>query len=94
MHYSNHRLSKLEQIEPRREKTCLWGLANYKGTDQPAHPRRLISAFIIRFLKSTICKLAIDEFSNFSLVSVVEETGLSLALSDTPKTGFVATRPR
>ena len=29
-------------------------LANNKGTDQPAHPRRLLSAFVIRFLKSTI----------------------------------------
>ena len=27
------------------------------------------------------------------LVSVAEETGLSLALSETLKTGFVATRP-
>ena len=25
---------------------------------------------------------------------VAEETGLSLALSETPKTGFVATRPK
>ena len=29
----------------------------------------------------------------FYLVSVAEETGLSLALSDIPKTDFVATRP-
>ena len=32
---------------PSREKTCLWGFANNKGTDQPAHPRSLISPFVI-----------------------------------------------
>ena len=41
---------------PRRKKTCLWGFANNKGSDQPAHLRRLISVFIIRFLESTISK--------------------------------------
>ena len=34
---------------PRREKTCLWQFANNKGTDQPAHPHSLISAFVFRF---------------------------------------------
>ena len=43
---------------PRREKTCLRGFANNTGADQPAHPRNLISAFVIRFLESNICKLA------------------------------------
>ena len=28
------------------------------------------------------------------LVSVAEETGLNLAMSETPKTGFVAMRPK
>ena len=43
---------------PRPEKTCLRGLTNNKGADQPAHPRSLISAFVIRFLKSTVFNLA------------------------------------
>ena len=43
---------------PRREKTCLLWFANNKGADQPAHPRSLINAFVIRFLESNICKLA------------------------------------
>ena len=30
---------------PSRKKTCLQRFANNKGTDQPAHTRRLISAF-------------------------------------------------
>ena len=68
--------------------TCLRGFANNKGADQPAHTRSLISAFVIRFLESTIYDLATSEFSIFQLVSIAEETGLKLALSDTPKTGF------
>ena len=39
--------------------------ANNKGADQPAHPRRLISAFVVRFLKSIISKLASREISIF-----------------------------
>ena len=31
---------------PRCEKTCLRMFANNKDTDQPAHPHRLVSAFI------------------------------------------------
>ena len=50
---------------PRREKTCLRGFANNTGADQPAHPRSLISAFVIRFLESIICKLATGEISTF-----------------------------
>ena len=32
------------------------------------------------------------QISIFELVSVAEETGLNLALSETPKTGFVTSR--
>ena len=78
---------------PRREKTCLWGFTNNTGADQPAHPHSLISAFVIRLLESIISRLATGEISTFKLVSVAEETDLKLALLETPKTGFVATRP-
>ena len=47
--------------EPRSEKTCLLGFANNKAADQPAHPHSLISAFVIRFLESIMCKLATGE---------------------------------
>ena len=67
--------------------------ADNKGLDQPAHPHRMISAIVIRFLKSIISKLATSEISIFYLVSVAEETGLSLDLSETPKIGFVPLRP-
>ena len=48
---------------PRREETCLRGVTNNRGADQPAHLRSLISAFVIRFLESIICKLATGEIS-------------------------------
>ena len=41
----------------RSEKTCLRGFANNTGADQPAHPRSLINASVIRFLERIICKL-------------------------------------
>ena len=50
---------------PRREKTCLWRFANNIGADQPAHSCSLISAFVIRFLESIICKLATGEILIF-----------------------------
>ena len=56
-------------------------------------PRSLISAFVIRLLERKISKLASGKISIFKLISVAEETGLSFALTDTPKTGFVAYRP-
>ena len=52
-------------IGPRRKKTCLRGFANNTGADQPAHPRSLISAFVIRVLESIIYKLATSEISVF-----------------------------
>ena len=48
-----------------REKTCLQGFANNTGADQPAHLRRLISVFVIRFMESIICKLNIGEILIF-----------------------------
>ena len=47
---------------PRRKKTCLWRFANNKGADQPAHPRSLISDFVIHLLESIISKLAPAKF--------------------------------
>ena len=39
------------------------GFANNKVAGQLAHLRRLISAFVIRFLESIITELATDEIS-------------------------------
>ena len=54
-----------ERNGPRREKTCLRRFANNKDADQPAHPRRLISAFVIRLLESIIAKLATSKLLTF-----------------------------
>ena len=71
------------------EKTCPWGFANNTGADKPAHRPSLISAFtfVFPFRKVPYLKLATREISVFYLVSVAEETGLSLALSETPLEG-------
>ena len=53
------------------------GLVKNKGADQPVHPRSLISAFVFHSFESIISRL-----------SATKETGLSLALSKTPKTGL------
>ena len=66
---------------------------NNKCADQPVYPRSLISAFVILLLESIISKLTKGEISIFKLVSVAEETGLSLALLETQKTGSVTSRP-
>ena len=41
---------------PQREKTSLPGFAKNTGADQPAHPRSLISTFVICYLVSIICR--------------------------------------
>ena len=66
------------------------GSANNKGTDQLAHPRSLISALAIHLLNSIILKLASSESSLFYLVSVAEEAGFGMILSETLKTGLDA----
>ena len=58
-----HQRALFSSFGPRREKTCLRGFANNTDADQPAHPRRLISAYVNRFLESAICKLATGEIS-------------------------------
>ena len=50
---------------PRREKTYLQGFVNNTVADQPAHPRSLIIAFVVRFVESIICKLAKGKISFF-----------------------------
>ena len=74
-------------------KPVFRGFANNTGADQPVRPRSLISPLVIRVLVSTISKLATSKISFFELVSVAEEIGLKLALTETLNTGFVATLP-
>ena len=80
-------------FEPQREKTCLRGFANNKGADQPAHSPSLISAFVIPVLESIISRLAMSEISIVKVVSLAEQVGFSLNLSETLTTAFVTSRP-
>ena len=46
--------SNLESYGPGHAKMCLTLYANNKGADQHAHPRSLISTFVVRCLDSMI----------------------------------------
>ena len=59
--------------------------ANNKGADQPAHPRSLINAFVVRCLHSIIPLLAKSEISRLKLASEEEQAGLSLTWSQSPE---------
>ena len=50
---------------PGRAKMCLMSYANNKSADQPAHPRSLISTFVVRCLDSMICTFAISKVYGF-----------------------------
>ena len=62
--------------------------ANNKGAGQPAHPRSLISAFIVRCLDSVMSLVSVTKISSLMLVSVAEQAGLSLTWSETPEDTF------
>ena len=59
-----HSVSR-QVIRPRRKKTCLLRFANNTGADQPAHPPRLISAFVIHLSRIIISRLDTSEISIF-----------------------------
>ena len=70
-----------------------WVFVNNKGADQPAHLCSLISAFVIRLLGSFISRLATSKILISYLVTVAEQAGLNITLSETLKTGFLMWRP-
>ena len=63
-----------------------------KGADQPAHPRSLISTFVVRCLDSIISLVSISKISSLQLASVAAQAGFSLTLLKTLKIGFLVTR--
>ena len=67
---------------------CLRSYANNKGIDQPAHPRSLISAFVVRCLNSIISLDSIAEISRLKLASVAAQAGLCLAWWETTEDTF------
>ena len=62
--------------------------ANDKGADQPAHPRSLISAFVVRCLDSVMSLVSGTKISSLMLASVAEQARLCLTWSDTPEDMF------
>ena len=74
--------------EPGHEKMCLMPYANNKGADQPAHPRSLISAFVVRCLDSVMPLVSVTKISSLMLASVAAQADLSLTWSETPDDTF------
>ena len=62
--------------------------ADNKVTDQPVHPHRLISAFFFRLSGSIISRPAMSKISIFYLVSVAEQAGLNITLSEVRRQVF------
>ena len=62
---------------------CLMPYANKKGADQPAHPRSLISIFVVCCLDSIISLVSRSDISRSYLVSVAEQAGLNVTWSQT-----------
>ena len=65
--------------------------ANNKGADQPdqpAHPRSLISAFVVRCLDSVMSLVSVTKISSLMLASEAEQASLSLTWSETPEDTF------
>ena len=70
------------------EKTCLV-ICNNKGPDQPAHPRSLISNFVVCFFRRIIPRLASCKIiSIFYLACLAEGSGLILAFVGNPEDRF------
>ena len=61
---------------------------NNKDADQPAHPRSLISAFVVHCQDSMISKLAKSKLSRLKLVSEAEQVDSSLTWSQTRRQVF------
>ena len=75
-------------FEPGHEKMCLMSYANNKGADQPAHPRSLISAFVVRCLDSIMSLVGVTKNISLILASVAAQASLSLTWSETPEGTF------
>ena len=82
----------IHRNEPGHEKTCIMSYANNKGADQPAHPRSLISAFVVRCLDSVMSLVSVTKISSLMLASVAEQASLSLTWSETPEAHFLMAR--
>ena len=78
----------VKEAEPGHDKTCLMSYANNKGADQPAHPRSLISAFVVRCLDNVMSLVSVTKISSLMLTPVAEQASWSLTWSETPEDTF------
>ena len=62
--------------------------ANNLGADQPAHPRSLISAFVVRCLDSLMSLVSVTKISSLMLASVAEQASMSQTWSETLEDTF------
>ena len=62
--------------------------ANNKGADQPAHPRSLISVFVVPCLDIIMSLVSVTKMSSLMLAFVAAQANLSLTWSETPKDTF------
>ena len=70
-------------FEPGHEKTCLTSYA---------HPRNLISTFVVHCLDSVMSLVSVTKISSLMIVSAAEQASLSLTWLETPKAHFLITR--
>ena len=59
---------------------CFMSYANNKGADQPAHPRSLISTFVVHCLDSVMSLVSITKISSLMLVSEAVQASLGVDL--------------
>ena len=62
--------------------------ANNKGVDQPAHPRSLISTFVVRSLDSIVSLVSVSEILRLWLASVSEQARFKSIQVANPEDGF------
>ena len=67
-------------LQARSQETQTLLLANNKGADQPAHPRSLISAFVIHYMKSKVTRSDISYFTIFGWLQHAKASGYAPAL--------------
>ena len=63
-------------------------ICDQQGADQPAHPRSLTSAFVVRCLDSVMSLVSVTKTSSLMITSVAEQASLSLTWSETPEDTF------
>ena len=69
-------------------RKCVMSYTDNKGADLPAHPRSLISAFVVPYLDSVMCLVSVTKVSSLMLASVAEQASLSLTWWETPEDRF------